>query len=148
MATAAGTRDEEELRRLSIEMRYFEQTAETLQQRLSMMSAAVADLTYANATLEGIEAENENVEILVPIGGSNYMKVRLAEKEKVVVGMGAGVSIEKTLPDAKTIVKERIEEIEKTRIAAQQQLSQVADRINQGRSRMENLLAGLREGKQ
>jgi prefoldin alpha subunit len=145
---ASGNPEEEEIRKLSVELRYFQQSAEALQTRLSMMNAAVTDLTYANATLEGIEKEKENAEMLVPIGGSSYINVKLTNPDKVVVGMGAGVSIEKTLPEAKAIIKERIEELEKTRISAQQQLSQIAERIGQGRTRMETLLAGLREGKQ
>jgi len=139
---------DEELRKLSMELRYFEQTAEALQQRLNMMNAAMTDLSYANMTLESIEKEKENAELLVPIGGSSYLKVKLAHNDMVVVGMGAGVSIEKTLPEAKTIVKERLDEIEKARTAGQQQFSQIAERINQGRTRMEGLLAELRQGQQ
>ena len=113
-----------------------------------MLNAALSDLSYANMTLEGIEKEKENAEMLVPIGGGSYINVKLANSEKVIVGMGAGVSIEKTLPEAKSIVKERIEELQKTQISAQQQLSQIAERINQDRNRMESLLSGLREGPQ
>jgi prefoldin alpha subunit len=146
---ATGRSNEEaELRKLSAELRYFEQTAETLQQRLSMMNAAMTDLSYANMTLESIEKEKENAELLVPIGGSSYVKVKLASADKVIVGMGAGVSVEKTVSEAKVIVKERLDEQEKTRALGQQQLSQVAERINQDRTRMEDLLAGLREGQQ
>jgi len=143
---AKVSKEEEELRKLSVEMRFLEQTAETLQQRISMVNAALTDLTYANMTLEGIEKEKENAELLVPIGGSSYMKVKLASPDKVVVGMGAGVSIEKTLPEAKAIVKERLEELEKTMRSAQQQFAQVAQRINARRSRVESLLATVREG--
>jgi prefoldin alpha subunit len=131
-----------------MQLRYFEQTAETLQQRLSMLNAALSDLSYANMTLEGIEKEKENAEMLVPIGGGSYINVKLANPEKVIVGMGAGVNIEKTLPEAKSIVKQRIEELQKTQISAQQQLSQIAERITQDRNRMESLLSGLREGPQ
>ncbi len=137
---------EEELRRLSVEMRYLEQTAETLQQRIGMVNAAITDLTYANATLDGIEKEKENAEMLVPIGGSSYVKVKLTDPNKVIVGMGAGVSIEKTLAEAKTTLKERLDELEKTMTSAQQQFSQVAERINSGRGRLENMLAE-RQGK-
>jgi prefoldin alpha subunit len=140
------SKEEEELRKLSVEMRFLEQTADTLQQRISMVNAAMTDLTYANMTLEGMEKEKENAELLVPIGGSSYIKVKLASPDKVIVGMGAGVSIEKTLPEAKTIVKERLEELEKTMRSAQQQFSQVAQRINAGRSRVESLLGTVREG--
>ena len=138
---------EEELRRLSVEMRYLEQTAEVLQQRISMVNAAITDLTYANATLDGIEKEKENVEMLVPIGGSSYVKVKLADSSKVIVGMGSGVSVEKPLPDAKVALKERLEELEKSMNSAQQQFAQVAERINTGRGRLESLLASGREGK-
>ena len=141
------SKEEEELRKLSVEMRYLEQTAQTLQQRINMVNAAMTDLTYANMTLEGIENEKENAELLVPIGGSSYIKVKLACFDKVVVGVGAGVSIEKTLPEAKAVVKERLEELEKTMQSAQQQFAQVAQRINAGRSRVETLLATVREGK-
>ena len=138
---------EEELRRLSMEMRYLEQTADALQQRISMVNAALTDINYANMTLDGIEQEKENSEMLIPIGGSSYVKVKLADTNKVIIGMGSGVSVEKTLPEAKTTLKERLDELEKTMHSAQQQFSQVAERINSGRSRLESMLS-TREGKQ
>ena len=144
---ANANKDEEELRKLSVEMRFLEQTAETLQQRISMVSAAMTDLTYANMALESIEKEKENVELLAPIGGSSHIKVKLASTEKVIVGIGSGVSIEKTLQEAKAIVKERQEELEKAIRSAQQQFAQVAERINSDRSRLESLLGKMREGK-
>jgi prefoldin alpha subunit len=144
---ANRSKEEEELSQLSVELRFLEQTAETLQQRVSMINAAITDLTYANMALEGIEKEKEDAELLVPIGGSSYIKVKLASTDKVVVGMGASVSVEKTLPEAKAIVKERLDELEKTMASAQQQFAQVAQRINAGRNRLERLLAKVREGK-
>ena len=144
--TANVSKEEEELRKLSVEMRFLEQTAESLQQRISMVNAAMTDLTYANMALESIEKEKENAELLVPIGGSSYIKVKLSSPDKVIVGMGANVSIEKTLPEAKAIVKERLEELEKTMRSAQQQFGQIAERINAGRSRVESLLATVRKG--
>jgi prefoldin alpha subunit len=138
---------EEELRRLSVEMRYLEQTAEALQQRIGMVNAAIADLTYANMTLDGIEKEKENAELLVPIGGNSYVKAKLADTSTVIVGMGAGVSVEKPLAEAKVTLKERLDELEKTMNAAQQQFTQVAERLNSSRARLETLLSSTREGK-
>jgi prefoldin alpha subunit len=138
---------EEELRRLSVEMRYLEQTADALQQRISMVNAAIADLTYANMTLDGIEKEKENAELLVPIGGNSYVKAKLADTNTVIVGMGAGVSVEKPLAEARVTLKERLDELEKTMNAAQQQFTQVAERLNASRGRLETLLSSTREGK-
>ena len=141
------SKEEEELRKLSVELRFLEQTAETLQQRISMINAAMTDLTYTNMTLEGIEKEKEDSELFVPIGGSSYVKAKLANPDKVIVGMGAGVSVEKTPQEAKTIVKERLVELEKTITAAKQQFAEVAKRINADRKRLESLIAKVREGK-
>jgi len=75
------------------------------------------------------------------------MKVKLASPDKVIVGLGAGISVEKTLTEAKTTLKERLDDLEKTMNSAQQQFSQVAERINSGRNRLDSLLAAVREGK-
>lgn len=139
--------DEEELRRLSVELRYLEQTAEALQSRLNMVNTVMTDLTYASMTLEGLEKEKENTELLVPIGGSSYVKAKLANSDNVVVGMGAGVSVEKTFPEAKELVKKRLEDFGKNRSALQQQFVRAAERINEDRQKFESLVASMREEK-
>jgi len=136
---------QEELRKLGVEMRYLEQTAEALQQRISMLNAALADLTYANTTLDGIEQEKENAEMLVPIGGSSYVQVKLTNPDKIIVGLGAGVSIEKSLTDAKTTLQERLDELTKTLKSAQTQFNQVAERINSNQRRIDSLLANAQQ---
>jgi prefoldin alpha subunit len=136
---------QDELRKLSTELRYYEQTAEALQQRIGMLNTALADLTYANTTLEGIEQEKENAEMLVPIGGSSYVQVKLANPDKIIVGLGAGVSVEKSLTDAKTTIKERLDELTKTLQSAQTQFNQIAEYINSGQRRLETLLANAKQ---
>ena len=112
-----------------------------------MLNAAITDSTYANMTLDGVEKEKENSELLVPIGGSSYVRVKLADSDKVVVGLGAGISVEKTLPEAKMLLKERLDDLTKSMQAAQQQFTQIAERINTDRNRLESLLATVRQGK-
>jgi prefoldin alpha subunit len=94
-----------------------------------------------------VEKEKENSELLVPIGGGSYVKMKLASPDKVVVGLGSGVSVEKPLGEAKSMLKERLDELQKSAVAAQQQFSQIADRINVGRNRLETLLSSVREEK-
>ena len=142
-----ASKREEDLRKLSVELRFLEQTAESIQSRINMINAVITDLTYANMTLEGLEKEKENSELLVPIGGNSYIKTKLQNPDNIIVGMGAGVSVEKTLQEAKEIVKQRLENLEKTRASLQQQFAQVAERINEDREKFENLVAELREGK-
>ena len=138
---------EEQIRRLSVELQLLEQTAENMQSRLNLLNAAITDLTYAGATLDGLEKEKENVGLLVPIGGSSYVKAKLDNIDRLVVGIGAGVSVEKTLPETKEVIKNRREELEKTRLSLQTQFAQVVDKINDDRRKADSLIAEMREGK-
>ena len=142
-----ASKDEEELRKLSLEIRLLEQTFETLQQRLNMINAVATDLSYANAALENLEKEKENAELLVPIGGTSYIKAKLDNPDRIIVGLGAGVSAEKTRQEAKEIIKKRLEDLQKTHQSIQQQYSQVAERIAQDRERFESMVTTMREGK-
>ena len=136
-----ASKNEEEIRKISVELRYLEQTAEALQSRLSMLNAVTQDLTYANMTLESLEKEKENSELLVPIGGTSYIRAKLDNPDKIIVGIGAGVSIEKTRQEAKETIKKRLEDLEKARASTQQQFAQVAEKINEDRDRFEKLAA-------
>jgi prefoldin alpha subunit len=138
---------DEELRKLTAEIRFLEQTAETIQARNNVLNTVLTDLTYANMTLDGIEKEKEDSELLIPIGGTSYIKAKLGCIDKIIVGIGAGVSTEKTLPDAKETIKKRLEDLHKSRTSLQQQFSQVAQKINEDREKFESLVSEMREGK-
>ena len=139
-----ASKNEEEIRKISVELRFLEQTADALQSRLNMLNAVTQDLTYANMTLDSLEKEKENSELLVPIGGTSYIRARLDNPDKIIVGIGAGVSVEKTRQEAKDIIKKRLEDLEKARTSAQQQFAQVAEKINEDRERFEELAATVR----
>jgi len=124
-----------------------EQTAEALQSRLSMINAVATDLTYANMALENLDKEKENAELLVPIGGTSYIRAKLDDPDRIIVGLGAGVSAEKTRQEAKEIIKKRLEDLGKNQQATQQQFVQIAERINLDRERFETMAAAMREGK-
>ncbi|MCK4434171.1 prefoldin subunit alpha [Candidatus Bathyarchaeota archaeon] len=138
---------EEEFRRLSIEIRFFEETAQALQSRMNMVNAVITDLTYANTTLEGVEKNKVGSELLVPVGGNSYIKANIYDPDKVIVGIGAGVSVEKTSKDAKETIKKRLEALDKTKLSLQQRFGQVAQKINEDRAKLDKLVAELRQGK-
>jgi len=135
--------EEEEFRRLAVELRILESTAETIQARINMVNTVLTDLNYANMTLESIEKEEENADLLVPVGGGSYVKAKLQEKNTVLVGMGAGVTVEKTLAQAKETVQNRISQLEKTRASLQQQFTQIIEKIREDRARLEEISAKL-----
>lgn len=137
--------NEETLRRLIVELRLLEGTANTLQSRLNFVNAILTELNYAKMTLEGLEKEKEDVPLFVPIGGGSYIRAKLESADKVIVGMGAGVSVEKPLSEAKETVENRIAQLEKTRRTLQHQLTQVAQKMDEDRAKFQEISEKLRE---
>jgi prefoldin alpha subunit len=135
--------EEETFRRLAVELRLLEGTAEALQSRINLVNATLTELRIASFTLEGIENEKENSSLFVPVGGGSYIKAKLKSADKVVMGMGAGVATERTVKEARETLERRIGELEKTRNSLQQQLTQVIGKIQDGRSKLEELTAKL-----
>ncbi|MBS7640267.1 MAG: prefoldin subunit alpha [Candidatus Bathyarchaeia archaeon] len=134
---------EEELRRLIVELRLLENTAEQIQTRLNLVNAALTELDLASKALEGIENKSSD-HIFVPIGGGSYIKARLEDTDKVVYGIGAGIAIEKPLKEAKEDIANRISELSRAKVALEQQLSQVLARMQEGRNRLQELTSMFR----
>ena len=113
-----------------------------------MMNSALAELKVSNLTLEGLEKEKKGAQLFVPVGGGSYVKAKLETTKKVVVGIGADVAVEKSLKDAKEELNKRITELDKTREALGQQFNQVVNRIQENRTKMEEISVKLRKGDQ
>lgn len=110
------------------------------------MNSALAELKVSNLTLEGLEKEKKGAQLFVPVGGGSYVKAKLETARKVVVGIGADVAVEKNLKDAKKELNTRIAELEKTRETLGQQFNQVINRIQENRTKMEEISGKLRKG--
>ena len=139
-----GASREEELRRLVAELQLLEGVAESLQSRINMANAAITELRLAKSTLEGLEKGGPGSQLLVPIGGGSYIMAKLQSLEKVIVGIGAGVSVERSLEDAKKGLDERVEAIRKARDSLQKRLDEVLERIRASRDRARELSSKLR----
>lgn len=141
---STGTRDiDEEIRRLIIELRLLESTARQIQARLNLINTALVELNLASMALEGIEKKGSD-HIFVPIGGGSYVKARLEDTDKVIYGIGAGAAIEKPIKEAKEDIENRISELNKAKVALEQQLSQVLAKMQEGQNRLQELTSMIR----
>lgn len=134
---------EEEAKRLIVELRILESTAEYLQSRINFVNAALTELNLASMSLEGIEKKDSNM-IFVPIGGGSYIKARLEDTDRIVYGIGAGVAIEKTIKEAKEDIANRIAELNRAKASLEQQLGQVLAKLQEDQARLQEITASLR----
>ncbi len=132
--------EDEAIRQLIVEIRLLEGSARVLQSRYEVIQAALRDVLVANSTLEGINKKPKGTETLVPIGADSYVRAEISDSEKVIVGIGAEVCMEKTIDESITELKNRQTELEKTRTSIEQQLGQILTRLENDRGRLNDLL--------
>lgn len=122
-----------DLRRIYVEYRILEDTARILQARLELLNTALNDVMLASTTLKGLKEVEGDGEALVPVGGGSFIRVKLTEVDKAIVGVGAGVCIEKGLDEAIHDFRGRQGDIERMIASLQEQLSKVLNEMEERR---------------
>ena len=139
---------ENQLRQLLSEMRMMEGSTNTLQQRLQQVLAAVSELRMAKKSLGELKAIESGTNLLVPVGGGAFINAEMGGIDNVVVGIGAGVSVEMQYEDAVKDVNDRLSEMEKARASVEEQLGQILAQLETHQSMAERLSAEIQNAVQ
>ena len=130
---------DDQMRQMLVEIRYLENSARVLQSRLDIVTAALSETLTAISTLEGTRGKSVDTETLLPIGSGSFVKAKLADSQNIVIGVGAGVCIEKPLEDSMKDLRLRSSELEKARVSVTQQLSQVLNQAEDYRAHLNDM---------
>jgi len=130
---------EKQLRRLVTEMRMMEGSVDALNQRLQFLTVSLSELRLAQGSLRDLKGVESGNPLLVPVGAGVFMDAKLGDISKVVVGIGADVSLEMEYEKAVEEIGERLQEMEKAQGAVQQQLGQILAQLESHQGMAERL---------
>jgi len=102
--------DEKELQEKIVAYRMLESRIEGLAKQREEIANKLIEIQN---TLNGLDEVEKSDEILFPIGAEAYVHGKITEKNKMIVEIGAGIAMEKTLEEAKQILTERKNNISK-----------------------------------
>jgi prefoldin alpha subunit len=80
-----------------------------IEEQLGYLSALTQELQRSRDTLEALQGAKKGDEVLLPVGGGNFVRAQLGEAGKVISGVGAGVSVEDTFEAALRRVDAQLE---------------------------------------
>src|SRR5213594_3122133 len=112
---------DEEVRQLLVDIRLLEGSARVLQSRLDIISAAQSETSTAIQTLEGARGQAKGAEVLIPIGSGSFLKSKISDPSNIMIGVGAGVIVEKSVDDSIKDLRMRSSELERARTTVTQQ---------------------------
>jgi len=132
--------EEETVNALVVEVRVLENTYNELSARQSLLERALLENRAAQDALNGL-GDQPSGEVLVQIGGGAMLFSPPPSTEKVLVGVGASVVIEKPRAEALAIIEARTRDVEKSIVSLIDQRNQLAERLESDKQALNSLLA-------
>ena len=132
---------EEEFQRYAVLMENYKEQLQLLDSQYQMVQASILDHTKAKITLESIEKEDKNIDLLMPIGGGAFIDAKAAKTSHVLLDVGANIVIEKTTKDAIAKIDERITSLQKNLEQVTSLMTQLQNEAEAIGSKMEEILA-------
>ncbi|MBA5942315.1 MAG: prefoldin subunit alpha [Methanophagales archaeon] len=128
-----------ELQTLVLKLRQYQAHAEQVSQELLLVKQAINEHDKAIETIKQLKAMKTGDELIVPIGANSSIYVTLSSTDKIIVGIGGGISTEKS-PDSSIEYLGRM----KTNLeTTQQEKSSLLQKIEQEAQKLQVRLQGL-----
>jgi prefoldin alpha subunit len=133
---------EKELQEKIMVYRIVESRIDALMRQRDLFLNKIVELQNSLASIDEIAKSKE--EILFPIGSEAYSFGKVADKNKIIVEIGAGVALEKNFEEAKEIIQKRKNDIQ----TAVKEIQEDVQKLSQSLSSLEfeiQSLAGQKE---
>lgn len=107
-----------------------QQSLENLRQQQEVVKSRMMDLLVTENALNEIKDMEEKDEILIPFGSGVFGNGSISDNQKVMVNIGSGVMVRKSLKEANEFMGKRRDELEKAGSQISEEMERVAVQIN------------------
>ena len=126
--------NDDELRQMLALMESYKNRTEALSRQVTVLRSTLEEVNMANESIKALMAAKEGDEIMVPIGASSFMNVKVTSNKNIVVGVGSGISVEKTPEDANKYMEANAAELSealKKTVDALQEVQQALSTVSE-----------------
>lgn len=117
------------------EERFLEEQLNDFQSRIEIISAQIQDHINASVTMNNLKNEQGH-DALIPIGAQIYIRGTINDTSKVLIGLGAGISVEKTVEQANADLEARVSNMQKLLAGLRDEYAKTAEKVNSLRSQL------------
>lgn len=121
--------DEKELQEKMMIFRTLESRLEVLVKQRDLINNRIADVISTISSIDEF-AKSKN-DVLFKLGGEAYVQGNVIDGDKILVEIGAGIVLEKSIAEGKDILNKRRHEMEVTLGEIHNNISQMSNAINQ-----------------
>jgi len=117
----------------------YQQQGEYLQQQLAQIQLSAQGLDDAIVSLEALGKAEKNPEVLVPIGIGTYVFSEVKDTDRVLLGVGAGVSVERNREESIVTLRSRKGELEGVMKQVSEAYSDLMNQMEQLQSKIQDM---------
>jgi len=121
--------ERDELTKIAYEMQAYREQAQLIQQQMANLQLNYNSVESAIETLNNIRKFSSKEEALLPIGSGAYIKARVESTEVALIDVGAGVIVEKPIPEAVQFLNSRMKDMDSLREKLQTNFEDVSRRM-------------------
>tara|TARA_Y100000034_G_C6631653_1_gene275780 strand:- start:80 stop:493 length:414 start_codon:yes stop_codon:yes gene_type:complete len=101
-----------------------QQHIEQITQHVELLNQQNSDLEIYKDAINQLQKVNVDTEILAPIARGIFIKSVLKDNQKLIVNVGANVTVEKTVPEVVNLLEEQKRELTKKIVEAEVMLQE------------------------
>lgn len=95
-----------------VEFKSLEQQVQQLQEQSQILQQQIAELMQIANALDEFSTAKKDAPMFVALGSGIYAQAELKETQHVLLTVGAGVAVKKTIPEAKKTIEKQVKELQ------------------------------------
>ncbi len=131
---------EEELQKYAVMLQQQQQQAEYLQQNITQIQLTIQELDDAIMTLETLDGNGKGQEILVPIGVGTFLFSEVKDTNRILVGVGSGLSVERDRETSIKTLRTRKEELDDVLKKAVETYNNIIGQMEQLQAKVQSMM--------
>ncbi len=120
---------EKELQEKMLIYRTLESRLEALTRQRDMVSNKIVEIMSTVSSIDEVEKNQEG--ILFKLGGEAFARGNISDKNKILVEIGSGIVVERSIEDGKATLNGRRQELENTLKEVQNDVYQISTAMSQ-----------------
>lgn len=129
----------QELQQKYMEVHMMSQQIKQVQTQLQTVDGQLEELDHTVQSVESLKETIEDTELFVSVSPGIFVKAKLADTKNLLLNVGAGTGIEKSIPETVALIRSQINEIGEYRKRMVEQLELMTTRSAELELEMEEL---------
>lgn len=130
----------DEMRKKYMELQMMQHQLQQLQQQISALDSQSAEMDMVQQALTEFEQVKQGTESFVTLTPGIFVKAKIERTDAVVLNVGSGAMVEKSIPDAKTVVAQQAVELRKLQEELTEQLQKIAAKAESTQEELRDLV--------